>query len=184
MGQDREGPGLSGIWSVILPDGSIKTKVFRKETHTNQYLNFGSNYPLEHNRVVVCNILHQAEAIGSDSKDREEKKAYISMRLEQLHEFVAGWSRQAPTRSASRRRGAEKLPDLAPDQAGPSVHTETTTFEPTDLEKTKKISSGDSIHEGRIRAGEKSEQRLRTERVFQTHKYYQTDIGVAERQGD
>ena len=68
-------------WLVILPDGSIKTKVFRKETHTNQYLNFRGNHPPGYKRGVVHILLHQAEAIVSDPKDREEEKAHIKQAL-------------------------------------------------------------------------------------------------------
>ena len=47
----------------------------------------------------------------------------------------AGGGRYAPTRSAS--RVAVNFTDLAPDQAWPSIHTETNTVEPPDFEKTK-----------------------------------------------
>ena len=58
---------------VISPDGSITNKVFRKETHRDQYLNFTSNHPLENKRGVVHTLLHRAEAIVSKLKELVEK---------------------------------------------------------------------------------------------------------------
>ena len=67
--------------SVIYPEGLVKTKVVRKETHTNQYLpNLSSNHPLEHKKGVVHTLFQRADAmIVSDPKDREEEKHFVGM---------------------------------------------------------------------------------------------------------
>ena len=55
--------------TVVESDGSISMKVFRKDTHTGQYLNFGSNHLLEHKRGVMRMLMNRADRLGSDETE-------------------------------------------------------------------------------------------------------------------
>ena len=55
--------------TVRQDDGSLRIKVYRKPTYTDQYLNWESNHPLEHKISVARTLFHRANTVPSHPED-------------------------------------------------------------------------------------------------------------------
>ena len=65
---EKESSGQMPFLDVLLmreEDGTVSTSVYRKPTHTDQYLAFESHHPMVHKRAVVRTLMHRAEALCS-----------------------------------------------------------------------------------------------------------------------
>ena len=86
-----------------MSDGSLKFSVYRKPTHTDQYLQFQSHQPMEHKMGVIRTLTHRADTIISDPQDKEREIKHLKKVLLPLS--VAGyskWAWQAPGRKKTR----------------------------------------------------------------------------------
>ena len=59
------------------PDKTIIVKVYRKPTHTNQYLNHKSNHSTFAKQSVITSLFDRADSIVSSETDKEEEKQHI-----------------------------------------------------------------------------------------------------------
>ena len=57
---------------IVNDDGTLRTMIYCKPTHTDQYLNWDSNHQLEHKIAVMRTLLTRAETVFSDPSDPEE----------------------------------------------------------------------------------------------------------------
>ena len=63
------------------PNSSIKVLVYRKATHTYQYLDFQSHHPLEHQISVILTLMHRAETTVTEPSDLGVEKENIKSAL-------------------------------------------------------------------------------------------------------
>ncbi|CAH1274730.1 Hypp5404 [Branchiostoma lanceolatum] len=61
--------------TIIERDGRLQFEVYRKPTHTDQYLAFDSHHPLEHKLAVIKTLFHRADnIITSDTAKTDEHR--------------------------------------------------------------------------------------------------------------
>ena len=63
------------------PDGSVKLCIYRKKTHTDQYLQFSSHHPLHQKLGVIRTLLDRSESIVTEEEDRVLEELHIKKAL-------------------------------------------------------------------------------------------------------
>ena len=62
---------------TVLDDASTKITIYRKPTHTDQYLNFNSHHPLIHKRSVVRTLTTLTQLYVTTSEDRKAEISHV-----------------------------------------------------------------------------------------------------------
>ena len=66
---------------TVQEDGSLNTTVYRKATHTDQYLLFDSHHPLIHKLGVIRTLFHRADNIPSTENLKQGEKEHLKSAL-------------------------------------------------------------------------------------------------------
>ena len=66
---------------IPQPDGSISTAVYRKPTHTNQYLQWDSHHEISAKYSVISTLFHRAKEVCSTKQQLDDEQDHIKQAL-------------------------------------------------------------------------------------------------------
>ena len=102
----------------LQDDGTTKTTVYRKPTHTDQYLNWDSNHPLDHKRSVVRTLLNRVDTHISDPQDRKQEVQHVKTVLKA--NGYKDWAMLVPNQQDASKRQQKKA-DTTPKTSPPLI---------------------------------------------------------------
>lgn len=98
---ERGGPGglpFLDTLNVIQEDGSIDVSVYRKATHTDQYLDFNSHHPPQHKASVVRTLYGRATKIPSTDSNKAKEEKHVFMTLNTKNGYPKGFIKRNKNR--------------------------------------------------------------------------------------
>ena len=66
---------------VKKPDGHVKMMVYRKQTHTDQYLHFDSHHPIQHKLSVIRTLFDRSSIIVTEQEDCQQELQHVQTAL-------------------------------------------------------------------------------------------------------
>ncbi|XP_078590228.1 uncharacterized protein LOC144870038 [Branchiostoma floridae x Branchiostoma japonicum] len=66
---------------VRREDGTVKLLVYRKKTHTDQYLDFNSHHPLHQKLGVIRTLMDRSKTVVTEETDRQQEVKHIKQAL-------------------------------------------------------------------------------------------------------
>ncbi|KAL3978929.1 G2/M phase-specific E3 ubiquitin-protein ligase [Sarotherodon galilaeus] len=89
----------------IEENGNLNIEVYRKPTHTDQYLLFDSHHPLEHKLGVIRTLHHRAEHVPSKPEGKKKEHTHVKEALK-----TCGYPNWAFIKSAKSHRKEDQTP--------------------------------------------------------------------------
>ena len=86
-------------------DGSVKTAVFRKVTHTDKYLDFNSHHSVQHKESVIRSLVQRGDLYPSDETDKSSERKHIDQTL-RANNYPKRFIRRTCRKIKARNNGA------------------------------------------------------------------------------
>ena len=99
----------------VLSNGHLDTSVYRKDTHTDQYLLFDSHHPLVHKLGVIRTLFHRADTISSTETNKREEKEHLESAL-----GICGYNKWTFHKALKKSQPTSKDPAPTRDQDQPN----------------------------------------------------------------
>ena len=89
--------------------------MYRKRTHTDQYLDFNSQHPLDQKLGVVRTLMNRKDNIVTEQKDREEEDQRIRKALAECNypKWVMDRVQQMQNKHHKKKKSTNKMTTLA-----------------------------------------------------------------------
>ncbi|KAI8496644.1 hypothetical protein Bbelb_252990 [Branchiostoma belcheri] len=78
--------------TIVEEDGNLRFEVYRKPTHTDQYLAFDSHHPLEHKLAVIKTLFHRADNIVTSDQAKTDEQKHLRGVSEKLRRIFQNFN--------------------------------------------------------------------------------------------